>query len=109
MPSKLEMDSLLDFYGALLTEKQQEICEYYCRQDYSLQEIAEIAGISRSGVYDMIRRCRREMEKYEEKLHLMQDHKERIRLLEKLLEVSDAKTKPYIEELIRKEQGQEDI
>ena len=109
MRNKLEMDQLLDFYGVLLTEKQQEVCSYYCREDYSLQEIADIAGISRSGVHDMIRRCRKEMEKYEEKLHLLKEYQERMEMLKEILEVADSRTIPYIQKLIRKEQGQEEL
>ena len=109
MANKLEMDRLLDFYGILLTEKQQEICDYYCRQDYSLQEIAEITGTSRSAVHDIIRRCRAEMEKYEEKLHLLRDHTERITLLQEMLKTAGSETVPYIKKLIAKEQGQEEL
>ncbi|MBR3357086.1 MAG: YlxM family DNA-binding protein [Solobacterium sp.] len=109
MANKLEMDRLLDFYGVLLTGKQQEICDYYCRQDYSLQEIAEIMGTSRSAVYDIIHRCRREMEKYEGKLHLYRDHTERIQLLEEMLKTAGSETVPFIHKLIAKEQGQEEL
>lgn len=41
-------------------------------EDYSLSEVAEELGISRQGVHDMIRRCNRTLEEYEEKLHLVE-------------------------------------
>ncbi len=40
--------------------------------DLSLSEIAEEQGISRQGVHDLIKRCDKILEGYEEKLHLVQ-------------------------------------
>ena len=40
-------------------------------EDYSLSEVAQDLGISRQGVHDMIRRCDKALEEYEEKLHLV--------------------------------------
>lgn len=62
---------LYDFYGALLNEHQRKIYEDAVFGDLSLSEIAEDEGISRQGVHDLIRRCDRTMEEYEEKLHLI--------------------------------------
>ena len=53
---KFEMNELLDFYGGLLTENQQKISNDYFREDYSYQEIAENMSISRTAVYDTIKR-----------------------------------------------------
>ncbi len=63
---------LYDFYGELLTSHQKEIYEDAVLGDLSLSEIAEAEGISRQGVHDIIRRCDVTMEKYEEKLHLIE-------------------------------------
>lgn len=52
----LKISLLLDFYGAILTEKQRESLELYYNEDLSLAEIAEIASISRQGVRDNIKR-----------------------------------------------------
>ena len=68
----LEQALLYDFYGELLTSHQKEIYEQFVLEDLSLSEIAEDAGISRQGVHDMIRRCNRTLEEYEEKLHLVE-------------------------------------
>ena len=68
----VEQNLLYDFYGELLTERQQQVYESVVLEDYSLSEVAEDLGISRQGVHDMIRRCNRTLEEYEEKLHLVE-------------------------------------
>ena len=56
MEKNLNVSILLDFYGAMLTEKQREAVEYYYNDDLSLSEIADNQGISRQGVRDAIKR-----------------------------------------------------
>ena len=68
----MEQSLLYDFYGELLTEKQKEMYEDYFFNDLTLSEIAETAGISRQGVHDTIKRCNKQLEKYEEKLHMVE-------------------------------------
>ena len=63
---------LYDFYGELLTERQQQVYESVVLEDYSLSEVAEDLGISRQGVHDMIKRCNHTLEEYEAKLHLVE-------------------------------------
>lgn len=63
---------LFDFYGPLLTSKQQEIYEYATADDMSLAEIAVITGVSRQAVYDMIRRTGNLLDEYERKLGLVE-------------------------------------
>ena len=47
---------LLDYYGAVLTDKQRAILTEYYDEDLSLAEIAENYGITRQGVRDSIKR-----------------------------------------------------
>lgn len=68
----VEQGLLYDYYGELLTEHQRKIYEDAVYQDLSLSEIAEGVGISRQGVHDLIRRCDRILQEYEEKLHLLE-------------------------------------
>ena len=48
---------LFDFYGELLTEKRRAVYRDVVEDDMSYAEAAEIYGISRQGVYDMVKRC----------------------------------------------------
>ena len=72
MDELLKQALLYDFYGELLTKRQQQIYESVVLEDYSLSEVAEELNISRQGVHDMVRRCDRALEGYEEKLHLVE-------------------------------------
>ena len=72
MEEIVEQGLLYDFYGELLTDHQRGIYEDAVFNDMSLSEIAEVAGISRQGVHDLIRRCDRILEGYESRLHLME-------------------------------------
>ena len=63
----VEMILLFDYYGELLTEKQQTCFDLYYNQDLSLGEIAEEAGISRQGVHDSLARAEAALLAMEEK------------------------------------------
>ncbi len=92
MDEILEQALLYDFYGELLNNHQKEIYEQFILEDLSLSEIAETAGISRQGVYDLVRRCQNTLEGYEAKLHLVRRFlsiKEKIHEMENLLDSSE--------------------
>ena len=72
MDKILEQTLLYDFYGELLTEHQKEIYEDVILNDYSFTEIAQERGISRQGVHDLIKRCNKILQDYEDKLHLVE-------------------------------------
>ncbi len=71
MESIVRQSLLYDFYGELLTEHQRAVYEDVVFCDLSLGEVAQERGISRQGVHDLIRRCDRILDGYEEKLHLV--------------------------------------
>lgn len=71
MEERIELAYLYDFYGELLNEHQRRIYEAFIFHDLSLTEIADEEGISRQGVHDMVKRCTKTLEGYEEKLHLI--------------------------------------
>ena len=69
---KLERQALLyDFYGELLTDHQKAVYEDYVLNNIGISEIAEERGISRQGVHDLIKRCDKILQNYEDKLHLI--------------------------------------
>ena len=72
MEKFVEQALLYDFYGELLTEHQKKIYEDAVFGDLSLGEIAQEYDISRQGVHDLIKRCDRALQGYEDKLHLIQ-------------------------------------
>ena len=72
MEKFVEQTLLYDFYGELLTERQQQVYESVVLEDYSLSEVAEDLGISRQGVHDMIKRCNHTLVEYESRLHLVE-------------------------------------
>ncbi len=62
---------LLDFYGDLLTEKQRKYWDLHWNEDYSLSEIAELDGLSRQGVWAILRRAEANLVEMEEKTGLI--------------------------------------
>lgn len=62
---------LIDFYGPLLTERQRRIMELHYESDWSLAEIAEEYGVTRQAIYDILRRAGKALERYEERLQLI--------------------------------------
>lgn len=67
----VQLSILYDFYGELLKEHKKQIFEDYILNDLSLSEIAGEKGISRQGVYDIVKRCSQELKDYEVKLSLV--------------------------------------
>ena len=63
---------LFDFYGELLTDHQKNIYSDIVMNDFSYSEVARDEGISRQGVYDLVKRCDKILEEYESKLLLVE-------------------------------------
>lgn len=69
MENRFEISMLIDYYGTLLTEKQFNVMTLYYNEDLSLAEIAEINKTSRQAIYDLIKRCSKQLHSYDEKLN----------------------------------------
>ncbi|MEW6089115.1 MAG: YlxM family DNA-binding protein [bacterium] len=61
---------LFDFYGNLLTKKQQKAANLYFNCDLNLSEIAEKLKVTRQAVYFSIKNITKDLEKYESSLKL---------------------------------------
>ena len=104
MDELLKQALLYDFYGELLTDHQKEIYEQFILED-SLGEIARDAGISRQGVHDLVKRCDRTLQEYEEKLHLVSRFltvKEQIHKIREILDQEPAEDISVLKSEIRK-------
>lgn len=66
-----EISLLYDFYGQLLTPRQNEAMRLYHEENYSLSEIADEFEISRQAVHDALKAAEKSLTEYEEKLGLM--------------------------------------
>lgn len=84
MQHRLRIVRLLDVYGALLTEKQQNLLDLYYNQDLSLAELAEEQKISRQAVHEAIKRGAAALVMFEEKLRFVETQEKWQRLLEEL-------------------------
>lgn len=112
MDKRIETAWLLDFYGPLLTQRQQELLHLYCDEDLSLAEIAEQEAISRQGVHDTVHKAQKQLEEYEEKLGLLSRYRRMTQGLERCGELlagareeNAVKARALIDELIKDEEG----
>lgn len=110
MEKIVRQSMLYDFYGELLTDHQKSIYEDVVVNDLSYSEIARLNGTSRQGVYDIVKRCDKILEDYEDKLHLVQKFltaKTKMQEIAKLTEEMKARNKdealnPYIDGILEK-------
>lgn len=72
MEKIVEIAVLFDYYGKLLSDKQYDIVEQYCNDDLSLRELAELNGISKQGISDILNRSEKKLEFYERELKLVE-------------------------------------
>ena len=90
------LSELYDYYGELLTEKQQEYFEDYYFNNLTLAEIAENNNISRNAIHKQIKDALSKLEMFEEKLQLLNKRKQ----IQEIIKNLDDKIKEKIEELI---------
>ena len=61
-----------DFYGKLLSERQQEVVHMICEEDFSLTETGENLGITKQAVSEVLRRSTKKLRSFEDKLGMIQ-------------------------------------
>jgi predicted DNA-binding protein YlxM (UPF0122 family) len=89
MEKIVEQGLLYDFYGELLTKHQKQIYEAAVYDDMSLSEIADEHGISKQGVHDLIKRCTKTLQGYEDRLHMIRRFEAIKESAEELRSISD--------------------
>ena len=85
LSKKLEIGTLNEIYGPLLTDNQREILTDYYNNDLSLSEIAENNNISRQAVQDIIKKGEKKLFDYEEKLKFMEKTREEQKHMQEIL------------------------
>ena len=86
LPQKVRLELLFDFYGSLLTDKQQRALELHWDEDFSLREVAEHLSVSRQAVYYAVRSAQTALEHYEEKLGLVAQFEQQRAQISELLQ-----------------------
>ena len=105
---RIEIGWLFDFYGPLLTERQQKLLALYCNEDFSLSEIAAREGISRQGVYDAVHRAARQLEDYETQLGLLKRYQSMTQGLEEGLSALESGQTQRAKEILMRLLSQEE-
>ncbi len=77
--------ALYDYYQNLLTAKNAAIFSYYYEDNFSLQEIADLLGVSKSYIGASLKNTEKKLQDLEAKLHLYHIEEE----LNKCLESDD--------------------
>ena len=97
MEENIYLTRLFDYYGSLLTDKQQQYFTDYYMENLSITEISENNSVSRNAAYKQIKDAEKNLLNYESKLHLA----EKERKIKKLLNnISEKEIKEEILDLI---------
>ena len=96
---KLFISQLYDYYGELLTEKQQYAVEMYYNDDLSLSEIAESIGITRQGVRDQLKHAEEFLTSCEEKLGFAEKLNRALSLSEEIRAICDESKEPLADKI----------
>lgn len=89
LEKKEQLNQLFEIYSSLLTEKQVLYFDHYYREDYSLQEIAELYQVSRNAVYDQLKKVEDHLYDYEKKLKLFELREIRLKLIDQAKKNND--------------------
>ena len=68
---RVEIINLFDVYETLLTDREKEIFKYYYYEDLSLSEISENLNLTRTGVFNTLKKVEEKLLQYENNLKLM--------------------------------------
>lgn len=96
---RFEISTLRSYYGALLTQRQNDMLVMHYDEDLSFGEIAQIEGVSRQAVLDGINKGERHLVEFENALHLVDKDKRMHAILDNMSLVADDNTLERIAEL----------
>ncbi len=68
----LKYGKLYDYYSDVLNEKHKKVINQYYLMDLSLKEISENLGITRQGVYDLLKRAEKNLDDIDSKLNIIE-------------------------------------
>ncbi len=96
MDKYIYLSNLYDYYGTLLTEKQQNYFEDYYFNNLSLKEISENKKVSRNAIFKQLKTIEDKLLFYENKLKLYEKNKKLLQIIEK---IDDKNIKKELESL----------
>ena len=97
MEDRVYLINLYDFYGELLTEKQQLYFEDYYFNNLTFEEIGDNNSISRNAIHKQVKEVIERLNFYEEKLGL---YFKSNKIRDIIKKIDDVKIKEDIENLI---------
>lgn len=97
MEENIYLTKLFDYYGILLTDKQQQYFQDYYMENLSITEISENSSVSRNAVFKQIKDAEANLINYENKLKLVEKES---KIKELLKNIEDEKIKEEILNLI---------
>lgn len=83
-----ELTLLFDYYGSMLTDKQQEYFDMRHNQDLSLGEISQIMGVSRQAAFDNLTRTEALLRRMEENIGCIRRDVQVRRAVQQILEIA---------------------
>lgn len=96
---RFEISTLRSYYGALLTQRQNDLLVMHYDEDLSFGEIANIVGISRQAVLDGINKGEKHLCEYEQKLRLVEKDKKMHAVIDSLENVDNKTAKNCAQQL----------
>ena len=96
---RFEVSTLRSYYGALLTQRQNDMLVMHYDEDLSFGEIANIVGISRQAVLDGINKGEKHLCEYEQKLRLVEKDKKMHAVIDSLEKVDNKTAKNCAQQL----------
>lgn len=96
---RFEISTLRSYYGALLTQRQNDMLVMHYDEDLSFGEIANIVGISRQAVLDGINKGEKHLCEYEQKLRLVEKDRKMHAVIDTLAGADDDRAKQCAQQL----------